>query len=45
MTQKINNIKKNSSGTAPVGVAQWIECWTVKQRVDSSIPRRGTGLG
>ena len=27
------------------GVAQWIECWTKKQRVASLIPSMGTGLG
>ena len=27
------------------GVAQWSECWTVNQRVASSIPSRGTCLG
>ena len=30
---------------ALAGVAQWIEHWTVKQRVASSIPSQGTCLG
>ena len=27
------------------GVAQWIECWPVHQRVTGSIPSQGTCLG
>ena len=27
------------------GVAQWIECWPVNQRVSGSIPSQGTCLG
>ena len=27
------------------GVAQWIECWPVNQRVTGSIPSQGTGPG
>ena len=30
---------------ALAGVAQWIECWPVSQRVTSSIPSQGTCLG
>ena len=30
---------------ASTGVAQWIECWPVNQRVTSSIPNQGTSLG
>ena len=30
--------------SALAGVAQWIECWPVNQRVAGSIPRRGTCL-
>ena len=30
---------------ALAGVAQWIEHWTAKQRVASSIPSQGTCLG
>ena len=30
---------------APAGVAQWIECYPASQRVTSSIPSQGTGLG
>ena len=30
---------------ALAGVAQWIEPWTTKQRVTSSIPSQGTCLG
>ena len=36
-------IKKLS--TALTGVAQWIECWPVNQRVAVSIPSQGTCLG
>ena len=28
-----------------VGVDQWIECWTAKQKVASSVPSQGTCLG
>ena len=31
--------------TALAGVAQWIECWPVNQRVAGLIPSQGTGLG
>ena len=30
---------------ALAGVAQWIECWPVKQSVAGWIPTQGTGLG
>ena len=30
---------------AVVGVAQWIECWPLNQKVTSSIPTEGTCLG
>ena len=30
---------------AVAGVAQWIECWPVNQRVSDSIPSQGTCLG
>ena len=30
---------------ALVGVAQWIECWPVNQKVTGSIPHEGTCLG
>ena len=30
---------------ALAGVAQWIECWPVSQRVASPIPSQGTCLG
>ena len=30
---------------ALAGVAQWTECWPVKQRVASLIPSQGTCLG
>ena len=30
---------------ALAGVAQWIECWPVNERVIGSIPSQGTGLG
>ena len=30
---------------ALAGVAQWIECHPVNQRIASSIPSHGTGLG
>ena len=30
---------------ALVGMAHWIECWPVNQRVTSSIPSQGTCLG
>ena len=33
------------SGTALVGVAQWIGSWSVNQRVTGSIPSQGTCLG
>ena len=31
--------------TALAGVAQWIECWPVKQRVTGSFTNQGTSLG
>ena len=30
---------------ALVGVAQWIECWPVNQRVTGLIPSQGASLG
>ena len=30
---------------ALAGVAQWIECWPVNQKLFSSIPRQDTWLG
>ena len=36
--------KKNKK-IALAGVAQWIECWPVKQRVPGLIPSQGTCLG
>ena len=33
------------TGFAMAGVAQWIECWPMNQRVTSSIPSQGTCLG
>ena len=30
---------------ALAGVAQWFECWTLKERVASSIPSQSTSLG
>ena len=32
-------------GFCPTGVAQWVECWPVNQRVSGSIPSQGTCLG
>ena len=29
----------------PAGVAQWIECWPMNQKVASLIPSQGTCLG
>ena len=37
--------EKSVSNSALVGVAQWIECWPVNQRVASSIPSQGPCLG
>ena len=34
-----------TTGFAPAGVAQWIECWPVNQRVACSILSQGTCLG
>ena len=31
--------------SALAGVAQWIECWPVNQKVITSIPSKGTCLG
>ena len=36
------NIKNRTIALA--GVAQWIECWPMNQRVTGSIPRQGTCL-
>ena len=36
-------IKNRTAALA--GVAQWIECWPVNQRVAGSIPSQGTCLG
>ena len=38
-------LAKLKAGTALVGVAQWIECGPVNQRVAGSIPSQGTCLG
>ena len=38
-----NNQKKLESTLA--GVAQWIECWTVNQKVAGLIPNQGSCLG
>ena len=37
------SIEKYNTSALP-GVAQWIECWTVNQRVTGSIPSQGTCL-
>ena len=36
---------KRNEKLALAGVAQWIECWPVNQRVAGSIPSQGTCLG
>ena len=37
--------EKKKGRLAPAGVAQWIECRPVNQKVASSIPSQGTFLG
>ena len=39
------NFLKKMALLALAGVAQWIECWPVNQRVTSLIPSQGTCLG
>ena len=36
---------RTNKQTALAGVAQWIECWPVNQRVSGLIPSEGTCLG
>ena len=36
---------ETSAERALAGVAQWIECWPVNQRVAGLIPSQGTCLG
>ena len=43
-TKSLSLCMKNP-GRAPAGVAQWIECRPVNQRVPSSLPSQGTCLG
>ena len=38
-------IKYNLKTTTLAGVAQWIELWTMNQRLAGSIPSQGTCLG
>ena len=37
--------KKNHQKSALAGVAQWVECQTVKQKAVGSIPSQGTCMG
>ena len=39
------NIQVKNENTALAGVAQWIECGPVNQKVAGSLPDQGTGLG
>ena len=39
---KFRHLRKDN--LAPAGVAQWIECWPVNQKVTGSIPNQGTCL-
>ena len=43
-SKKKKRIKKKKM-RAPAGMAQWIECWPVNQRLTGSIPSQGTYLG
>ena len=43
--QRCQNDLKEMRYSALAGVAQWIECWPVNQRVSGSIPSQGTCLG
>ena len=43
--KRSHDIKKKKKRTALAGVAQWMECWPVNQRVSGSIPSQGTCLG
>ena len=41
----LTNLVQKYTKTALAGVAQWIECWPVNQRIADSIPSQGTCLG
>ena len=41
----LKNILNEETFLALAGVAQWIECWPVNQRVIGLIPSQGTYLG
>ena len=43
--QTLNNFMMLKYASALAGMARWIECWPVNQKVTSLIPSQGTRLG